>query len=224
MKTDVNYQRDVRMHIRYEKDGKWTREYLVQGMGVMPYSSQYKIKVFPPGKADMITVTSCHREIKTPNPEKSGGGWFKKGHYEFTVPLQGTVDDSELCSFDIGVYEKNKGRHAWGTFAINDGKAYRLNATTKCNGRFKPYGGVSVCQAKKGLIQEYSFDRLVSVAAPVGCEISNLASKDRYAKVWRFLMPPGECEIFFIDVKNPRGFQHQAFFFGYDSIPIRGIQ
>ena len=200
MKEDVSYQRDITLHVKYlKKQNEWTPYYLIEGVGVMPKAPQYKIKVFPPGKADMITVTSCHREIKTPNPKKKGG-WFSKGHYEFTLGLKDSVDHSELCSFDIGVYEKNKGRHAWGLLAISDSSRYNLPATVKCNGLVKKYAGTSVCQAKKGLIQEYSFDRKVSVTKVMGCEIANLSTQEKYSKTWRFLMPEGECEMFFIDI------------------------
>lgn len=217
LSTDVNYQRDIVMDVHYEKDGKWAGPLKIHGMGVVYDSSQYKIKVMPPGKADMITVTSCHREVKTPNPK--GAGFWNKG-YEFRIPYQNTIDKNQLCSFDIGVYEARQGRHAWGTLAIMNPK-FKLEALTKCNGRVKKYGGTSVCQAKEGLIQEYIFDRKVSYAKVPGCEIDNLATKEKYAKVWRFLMPPGGCEIRFIDIEDPVNFRHQAFFWGYQSIPIR---
>ena len=118
---------------------------------------------------------------------------------------------------------RKKGRHAWGTIALEDPR-YKLPALTKCNGRVKKYDGTSVCQAKKGLIQEYVFDRRVSVTKVMGCEIANQATDQKYAKTWRFLMPEGECEIYFIDILNPEKFVHQAFFFGYDTIPIRGVK
>ena len=224
MTEDVNYQRDVTMHVKYKKsDNSWTPYYLIEGAGVMPKASEYKIKVFPPGSADMITLTSCHREVKTPSPEKSGG-WFSKGFYEFDLVLENTVDSSKLCSFDIGVYEKDRGRHAWGLLAISDLKQYNLPARAKCNGKTTDYNGTSVCQAKKGLIQEYVFNTKVSVTRVIGCEIANLATQDKYSNHWQFVMPEGECELFFIDIKNPKTKVHQAFFYGYDVLPIRGIK
>lgn len=223
MDEAVNYQRDVTLHVAYKSAGKWGPYYLIQGAGVMPKADGYKIKVYPPGKADMITVSSCHREWKTPNPEKQGG-WFKAGFYEFEIPFKDSIDNETLCSFDVGIYEKNKGRHAWGLLAISDAEKYKLPAKIRCNGQEKQYAGTSVCQAKQGLIQGYDFDRQVSVTKVVGCEIANLKTKEPYSKNWLFLMPSGECEIFFIDIKNPMGFVHQAFLFGYDTIPIRGIE
>jgi hypothetical protein len=224
MKEDINYQRDAQMEVLWARDGKWVGPRQVTGMGIIPMSSHYRVKVMPPGKADMITVTSCHREIKTPRPDKQGGGWFSKGHYEFTIPITGTVDQKELCSLDIGIYEREKGRHAWGTLAVEDNEKFKLHATANCNGEVIPYKGVSVCQAKKGLIQEYIFDRPVSYAKVIGCEIQNLASEEKYAKTWRFVMPEGQCQMYFIDVNDPIHMVHQAWFFGYDTIPIRGIE
>lgn len=223
MDEALNYQRDVTLHVAYKSRGKWSQYYLISGVGVMPKAQAYKVKVFPPGKADMITLSSCHREWKTPSPEKKGG-WFKKGYYEFEIQFEDTIDGEALCSFDIGIYEKNKGRHAWGLLAISDASKYKMPARIKCNGKEKRYAGTSICQAKEGLIQGYEFDRKVSVTKVIGCEVANINSTERYSKTWRFLMPSGECEVFFIDIKDPLGMVHQAFLYGYSTIPIRGIQ
>lgn len=213
--ANVNYQRDIVFTIRYAQGDKWSQEYTITGMGVVPKADWYKVRVFPPGKADMITLDSCHREIKTPAPDK---GWFEKG-YEFDFSLVGSLESENSCSIvSIGVYEKKAGRHAWGDFAIVSDRE-KLPALTKCNGRIKQYGGVSVCQAKEGLIQEYIFDRPVDVAYTYGCEIKKPAD----GKVWQFLMPAGECKIYFIDIKNP-DIIHLAHMFGYNTIPIRGVE
>lgn len=193
----------------------WSNKYTISGMGVMPESPWYQITVYPPGRADMLTITSCHREEKTANPDKDG--WFKKG-YTFTIGLVRGVETGRACPIDIGVYEKKAGRHAWGTMAILTERE-KLPALTKCNGRVKQYGGVSVCQAKKGLIQKYEFKTPVAIATIAGCEIKEPADKMN----WEFLIPEGPCTVYFIDKKNPDVF-HQANWFGYDTIPIRGVE
>lgn len=219
MNKELNYQRDIVMDVKYLKGGKWSQAYRITGMGVMYDAEKYMIKVYPPGKAHMIVVGSCHQEHKTPNPK--GNNFFNNG-YEFYIDYKDTIDQKDNCSFDIGVYEKDKGRHAWALLAIEH-DVFKLSAITRCNGRVKKYNGVSVCQAKKGLIQEYEFETDVAVTQTYGCEIGNLLGNQSKSKVWRFLMPEGKCELRFVDVNNPRKMRHQAFFYGYDTIPIRGI-
>jgi len=223
MDEEMKYERDITMHVSMLNGNSWTQYYLINGSGVMPKADAYKIKVYPPGKADMITVTSCHVNKRTPNPEKKSK-WFKKGYYEFEVPFKNTVDAENLCSFDIGVFEKDKGRHAWGLIAISDASRYNMPATMKCNGTRKRYNGTSVCQAKEGLIQGYEFKEKVSVAKVVGCEIANISSDQKYSATWRFVMPRGECEVFFVSYDDPIGKVHQAFLYGYGKMPIRGLK
>lgn len=217
----VNYQRDVRMEIQRWDGTKWLDALTITGAGIMPRASHYNIRVLPPGNADMITVTSCHRELKTPNPE--GNTRWNKG-YTFMLRLSDTIDQENDCSIDIGVYEKDKGRHAWGLVGFENQDKYSLAALTKCNGRVWQYRGTSACQAKEGLIQQYEFKVPVAVASGEGCEIKNLASQNRFSKVWQFIMPSGECKVFFLDPKAPEKSVHQAFLFGYSVIPIRGIK
>lgn len=212
--SSVNYQRDIKFKVRTWNGKEWSKSRKFFGVGVVNNALSYKIRVYPPGKADMITVTSCHREEKTANPDS---GWFESG-YEFTLtPVKG-LENGRACSFSIGLYEKKKGRHGWGLLAI-DTPREKLPAIAKCNGQVTQFGGVSICQAKEGLMQEYVFDRKVEVAYSSQCAIKK--SKDGIN--WRFLMPKGECVIYFIDRMDPDTF-HQAILFGYSTIPIRGVE
>jgi len=222
MNTKLTYERDIIMDVSYVKDGKWAGPLRINGMGVMYESTHYKVKVYPPGKADMITIASCHRTRKTPNPKKKGG-WKGAGYYEFVIPVAGTVDGNDSCFFDIGVFEKDKGRHAWGMIAFED-QFYQLGAMTKCNARHKKYEGVSVCQAKAGSIQQYEFDRLVEPSEVKGCEIVNIDYPRKSSKIWKFVMPKGSCEVEFYDIENPLTQIHRASFVGFDIIPIRGLK
>lgn len=223
MKKKTFYERDIVMDVEYVRNGKWVGPLRINGMGVMYKSSHYKVTVYPPGKADQITLTSCHRFIKTPKPKRSGG-WFKKGYYQFVIPVKDSVDGDEGCFFDIGVFEAKKGRHAWGMIAFEDPAFYKMKAMTKCNGRNKQYDGVSVCQAKHGSIQEYKFDRLVSPAEVKGCEIKNIDYDVSNSKVWRFIMPRGPCEIEFYDIEKPLTMIHRASLYGFDNVPLRGME
>jgi len=217
LSTDIDYQKDLLMKVRHWGGQEWSDYKKIEGMGVIPKAKGYKIRIEPPGKADMITVLSCHREWKTPNPEKRGG-WFSKRYYEFEIWPTEDIESEKTCPFDAGVYEKDNGRHAWGYLVI-DSKREKLGATVKCNGRTKVFGGTSVCQAKEGLIQSIHFDRPVISTEVPGCEIRK--AKDK--RNWVFIMPGGECTVFFVDEKNPKNF-HKLVMFGYDTIPIRGVE
>jgi len=213
LSTDINYQKDLKMIVTPANGHAKT----IYGMGVVPESKHYKIRIEPPGKADMITVLSCHREMKTPNPKRHGG-WFSKKYYEFNIWPDPQHEVNSACSFDAGVYEKKKGRHAWGLIVIENKRA-KLGATTKCNGQTTVFGGTSVCQSKAGLIESIHFDRPVISTNVVGCEIR----KPKDKRNWVYLMPKNECIIYFVDEKNPDNF-HKAVLYGYSAIPIRGVE
>lgn len=213
LSADINYQKDLKMIIT--PAGGRAKEIL--GMGVVPKAKSYKIRIEPPGKADMITVLSCHREMKTPNPKKRGG-WFSKKYYEFEIFPTEEHEVEKACSFDTGVYEKKKGRHAWGLIVIESDLA-KLAATTKCNGKTTVFGGTSVCQAKAGLIESIHFDRPVIATEVVGCTLQKPAD----GRNWIYVMPRNECIVYFVDKKNADNF-HKSVLFGYDTIPIRGVE
>ncbi len=217
LKGDIEYEKDLKMKIKHWTGSDWSDSKTIVGMGVVPKASKYKIRVEPLGKADMIVLLSCHRQWKTPHPERRGG-WFSKKYYEFQISPTEEHEVEKACSFDAGVYEKKKGRHGWGLIVV-DSEREKLGALVKCNGRTTKFNGTSVCQAKTGLIQSIHFDRPMRWAGVVGCEIQEPDDK----KNWIFLMPQGECITFFVDDKDASIF-HKAVWFGYDKLPIRGVE
>lgn len=216
LSTKIDYQKDLKMKVRTWNGQEWVNEKTIIGMGVIAKSEGYKIRIEPPGKADMITVLSCHREWKTPNPKRHGG-WFRDKYYDFEIWPTKEHEALKTCPFETGVYEKNKGRHAWGLLVI-DSEREKLSATVKCNGKTTVFGGTSVCQAKKGLIQSIHFDRAVLATKTPRCELKQ--PKDK--RNWVYIMPKSECTIFFVDEKNP-DMLHKHITYGYMSIPIRGV-
>lgn len=210
---DINYQKDLKFEIKYWEDEKWTYWYQYTGMAVIRESPKYKIKVYGKGKVDMIALTSCHRQVKTANPDT---GWFSKGHeFEFT-PVK-DIETNRACPLDAGIYEQKKGRHGWASMAI-DSSREKLPARVKCSGNVNNFKGTSVCQAKSGLIQDIQFKRPVSLFTSRDCQISGSGD----GMNWEYLMPRGDCVMFFIDNMDER-FSHKHVTFGYDTIPIRGI-
>lgn len=221
LKSDVDYQKDLKMHIEFwnSSDKEFDNEKNIIGIGVIRQAQKYKIRIDPLGKADAIILQSCHRQWRTPHPKRRGG-WFSKKYYEFFIEPTKEHEVNKACSFDIGVFEKEKGRHGWGLLVIDSNRA-KLKALVKCNGQTNSFGGTSVCQSKAGLIQSIHFDRPVTIASTKNCKIKNI-KKPINKKDWIFLMPAKECITFFVDDKNADVF-HKAVWFGYDKIPIRGV-
>lgn len=212
--SDINYQRDVKVKVSYWDGEDYVGEESFDGIGVVKKAQKYRIKIYPPGKADMITFTSCHREHKFAKPKK---GWLKSYH-EFEIEPVVDIETNRICGIDVGIYEKEKGRHGWASFAINSNRRV-LSTHVKCNGRDYESSGVTFCQAKKGLIQSVEFDRQVIHTQVSGCMIQ--PSKNN--KHFEYLMPEGDCAIIFYDV-NDEALSHKLILFGYDTIPIRGVQ
>lgn len=216
MDSDIKYQRDIRFTVQYWENGNWGLIRSFTGVGVVKWSPKYRVEVFAPGKADMMTLTSCHREIKTPNPDSKGGGWFSKRRYPFEFRADDMIERGKLCMINIGIYEKKKGRHGWGLIAIEHPDA-KMGAFVRCNGTPKEWKGTSFCQAKEGLVQRIEFSRPVSTTMYGDCFIK----KPEDGMNWEYLMPRGRCVLSFFD-ENLN--EHVHYMYGYDTIPIRGVE
>jgi hypothetical protein len=199
----VFYKRDVQLNINGEN---------FVGVGVPAKDATgYKIKLKAAGKIDLLTITSCHRELTF---EKPSQGWFKDGRsFEyFYKPIPG-VEDGRGCLLDIGAYEQGKGRHSWATIDFEDGFE-QLPAILSCSGERKAVGPVSICQAKSGLFQTIEFKEKVKVAPSDECNV--LKTKDELT--YEFEMPTGECTFYF-GTKSKK--YHRLTTHGYEEILIR---
>lgn len=207
--SSLFYQKDIKFKVETKNSkNEWALLGEFRGGTVIPQSDIYKISVFPEGNADLLSVTSCHREMRTQDPDKEG---FRKG-YAFEIKPVPELESGRACPIEVGVYEKKKGRNGWATIAIEN-KKYNLSVDTKCNGALKSQGGVSFCQSRKGLIQEYVFNRQVEAVYTSGCEVGD----GKPAYIYTFLMPRGPCTVYFVDSKNEAQI-HQANLYGYDEI------
>jgi len=218
MDPKKNYQRDLIFEIESWDASKnqWAEKQKFIGTALVKQSLKYRVRVYSHGKVDMLTLNSCHREMKTPKPDKKGG-WFKKKYYEFEFSLDDILEANRDCVITLGAYEKHKGRHGWATIAI-DWNGALLKADLRCNGQQIKAGGSSFCQAKKGLIQMISFQRRMDVTFYGKCVMK--APVDR--QHWEYEMPPGLCILHFFDELNT-SFEHVHYLYGYDTIPIRGV-
>lgn len=198
--TNLYYQKDIKFEVNEQK---------FTGSAIVNMEEKWRIKVYPEGKADLISVTSCHRELRTEKPDKK---MFEKGYTFEIKPSE--LEGSLSCPIEIAVFELNKGRNAWGTIVIKTDKA-KLAAELWCNGEKFNVGGVSYCQSRKGLIQQIKFDREVIVVSIPECGIGATEGKN-----FQFLLPQGPCTVYFLD-KADKQVIHQANLYGYDEILLK---
>ena len=216
LSSSIRYQKDLKVEVQAytNKAEGYGPIHTVNGMGVVPYGTWYKVRVYPPETADMISLTTCHREVKKFKPRKSK--WKK--YYEFTIEVVPGIEINKVCGgFQIGLFHEG-GQHAWSNIVV-ESKARKLPALVKCNGKVTQYQGTSTCQSKQGLIQSIEFDRKVRTTKVVGCTIK--ASPD--GKVWEYMINPDEWTIVFMDSLDER-ISHKHVMYGYQVIAIRGFK
>lgn len=214
----IKYQRDLPFDVEFWEPSreKWIDKKHFVGVGVIPIAPRYKIRLYAVGKADMMVLQSCHREIKTPDPDRKG--WLKNKYYEFEFSLDELIEKDKDCIITLGVYEKVKGRHGWAMIAINWSKS-NMPSEIRCNGNKSFFNGTSFCQAKNGLVQMITFDREVDTTFYGDCRID----RSENGRVWQYFMPRGKCILHFFDA-NDESFEHVHYMYGYDTIPIRGVE
>lgn len=204
-KPELHYLKDI----KFEVDSNGVKS-VFNGSGVVGPAEKMIITVFPKDDADLISITSCHREMRIENPDKK---FFDKG-YKFDISPVDGLESGRSCPIEIGVYEKRKGRYQWAFLAIKN-KKFQMQADVKCNGSVKKTFGTSVCQSRTTLIQEYYFDRIVEPVFEPHCNIKSGAGQR-----FTFAIPSGPCTVYFIDVLNSSNL-HQANLFGYDEILLK---
>jgi len=195
LKDGVIYKRDMQICL----DGKCE-----EGVIVAPRKGYYEFKIEAHGNLDLFTFSTCHREETTERHSKKK--WFRsnrkvKGTY---YPSPGIEDGH--CPVYIGGYDI-KNRHSW-AFADFEDPEYTLKAKLHCNGSYREFNGVSVCQSRVGLIQVVEFDELVTVDA---CGLKGSGKK------FEFKIPRGECVAVIFGQKT----MHRLTLIGYDKIIVR---
>lgn len=195
---DLKYKKELNMQVFYISGGQWQDAGVKNGVGVLPLSPQYKIKLEK--RAHRVIIFSCNYE------------WALTNVKEFNIWPNIA---NRNCPFNIEVYDQN-GQHSWGLLIIKDLRA-DLGVHSICNGRSAPLGGTSICQSRYGLRQSLSFDRRVLATETPGCTLE----KPKDQRNWLFLMPKDECIVYFVDEGNADLF-HKAVLFGYEALAIRG--
>jgi hypothetical protein len=203
------------MCVTYYKNKKETVDFC--GVGVLPYSDSYDLLIENKGKLNFFAMTSCHREITTENYDK---GIFKKDG-RIKINYEPTLEKGKSCPLFVAAFNR-EGKHGWGSIFFENPR-FQLKAVIECNGEKTTSNGVSICQAREGLIQRITFENEVVPVKPVDgaaerkdpCPV--LPTKDN--KVFEFIMPSRECTYGFVD-KNTKQV-HMFNTIGYEQLIIR---
>lgn len=195
------YRRDIEINVNGRSG---------DGVLVVPSSAKYEIKIKAPGKLDLYTITSCHREE---TGHKDGIWKNKKMTYDY-VPVPG-IEDRGPCPVHLGAYEKTQGRHSWGLLDFEDPSA-TMPAKIKCNGEIYQANGVSICQSKEGLLQEIEFSEPMVADFDKACPQPKVIDN----KVFQYAIGKGHCLHYFQEIRGS-GRIHRQTTIGYESILIR---
>ncbi len=170
------------------------------GVLVIPKAKEYSITGRAPDEATLASVQTCHRTFEIQK--------FEEGRFGASyVP---NTDSERDCAIRLGVFDKEKGQHAWGEIYIEDPAG--VPANVKCNGA-EAYGKTTVCQAATGLEQEIIFGEEMLASPEEGnCSYQGM---ERRGKVFRYLMPARNCLLVFGRVADGGLTFHKHYSVGY---------
>lgn len=191
----VYYKRDLRLQVG---------DRVSRGTLTLPASSQYKIELKSPGKMDLLTISSCHREY-----QKEEVGYEHTWTY---APVAG-LEDQAACPLQINGYDKNKGKHAFGYISF-ERLQNPLKAKIQCNGESFEANGVGICQSRQGLQQKISFESEVRVIARDACNWHLPPGKE-----FVFSLQNRECQYLFKETQGQKEFVLDTI--GYEEILLR---
>lgn len=208
--TEVFYKRDMILEVGGKKG---------EGVLVVPLTASIPFHVTARGDLDLFTFTTCHREETAEdagNVTERTGWLFKRTitkKREVKLDFKPTlIEGAGGCPVILGGYEEQKGRHSWGLVDFETPEA-TLPAMLSCNGQVLSVGGVSICQARQGLIQSIKFSQKVRVSPEPECAIG---ATDGDA--FEFPIPKGQCVFAFM---AEDGKLHRLTTLGYEQILIR---
>lgn len=200
LQTEKFYQRDLKVDVN---------GYGFRGVGVIPKSGSYRLKLRSKGEMDFVALSTCHREL---TGEDKGDEWEVN-----LAPVNG-IENEGLCPLMISTFERKRGRHSWAYFDFEDPKN-TLDAKIYCNGASYSTMGVSVCQSKNGLIQEIEFPvRVAFTDGDVRCP--GPVSVDPGGVRIRLATPPRICVYAFVEAESPHRV-HRYTSLGYEDYLLR---
>lgn len=188
------------------------------GMAVLPGQASYDLHIKAKGDLDLFTFTNCHREEVSEdawNVQETKRTFIFKKQVDKKKEIKLTFRPTELekdgpCPIFVAGYEESKGRHSW-AFIDFENEENRLISEVQCNGETKMFTGVSVCQARAGLLQRIKFS--VNVKTSPDCPIRIINDFE-----YEIEIPLGECVYTFM---SESGETHRLTTFGYEQVLIR---
>lgn len=186
------------------------------GTGVLPNKLGYKITIKPKEKIDRLILQTCHRDETVDKPRT---GWMNN-EYTFNFIAQGGIENMGSCPIEIAALNKNT-KNQFAYFDIQDiRKEISLKAHVKCNGTYKEFTGVGVCQSAEGLTQQVFFKEPVLVEG-VGEKCAGFRTTDGFYYEWE--MKRDKCIYYFVAKTKHQNGSRLAFrlnAIGYTSVPI----
>lgn len=205
--TQPTQELDPKIYYKRELDMRVNGS-IAKGTFVAKKNNAYRIKINFPGKGDLVTLKTCHRETES---EDLG----RRETITFT-PNEG-MEDTGLCFLEIAAFEYKKGRHAWGLIDFHSEK-FQLPAKIKCNGKTYISEGTTICQSKEGLFQKIEFGEPILFSEKSKCKPLPF---DEGMRVSEFNMPNRECTFIFKGQES--GKLHKLTTIGYEQIIIREL-
>lgn len=190
-----------------------------QGILVVPEAEIYKVHIKAPGQLDLFTFTNCHREEIAENASvvsKTGKLFRRTIENKNEVKIEfkpSPLEKSDSCHVQLTGLEESKGRHSWGLLDFEN-KSNTLLALLSCDGNQVSAKGVSICQARAGLIQAIKFPKEVFVSPSANCPLPK--TKGDY---FEFPIQKGKCVFAFMTKEKEI---HRLTTLGYEQILIRG--
>jgi len=174
---------------------------VIRGVGVFPAHSPTKIIIRTPVAPELINIRNCHRDLQIENPGK---------RTEF-VYTPSSIEQEGQCPLLVQALDMGK-RHEWAyvEFLTNE----QLLAIVQCNGGTSHQTGISICQARKELLQQVEF------MSPVKWKSNCVVLESDDAKRFRYNMPIGTCQVLFYE--NSKVI-HRHIAIGYEDILLEKL-
>lgn len=190
-----------------------------QGVLVVPEAEKYSFHLKAQGELDLFTFTNCHREDVAENASNvttTVGKIFKrKIENKNEIKLEfipSPLEKRDSCLVQLTGLEESKGRHSWGLVDF-ESSSNTLPALLSCNGNQINAKGVSICQARAGLIQAIKFPKEVFTSPDASCPLP--ITKGNY---FEFPIQRGKCVYAFMTKEKEI---HRLTTLGYEQILIR---
>jgi hypothetical protein len=195
------------------------------GIHVVDRASTYKIKVPVPKNADVVRLYTCHRESILYERERRGG-IFGTGveiklpgrrepeatEHEFSISPPLEMENEGYCPMNVEILNVD-GMNYYGLIDVRNEE---LPAFVACNGELYSTTGVSLCQARVGLVQRIQFKEPVDAKAITeGCDEPAPAG-DGFFDV---SVKPETCVYLF----SAQDKYHRMTVFGYTDLRLKSI-